>query len=219
MNLKREILSLKELILLGILIILVAYYFVFHGSIEKQTTEYKNRLVEINSELQISQQKAAEKIKMRKSIDAIFAEYDGNPPMTPEYNNTNFIIGELNGILGNTYDYNLSFGAEVVDENNINIIRRPINISFSTHKYDDAVAKIKTINESENKYLLQNVSVSDAGANSSGLTDQSGDPVNSTQNSGRYYIVMTMTSFEYNADAVPAADPASEPTAHEDISQ
>ncbi|NLK01779.1 MAG: hypothetical protein GX314_01765, partial [Clostridiaceae bacterium] len=126
MNLKREILSLKELILLGILIILAAYYFVFHGSIEKQTTEYKNRLVEINSELQISQQKAAEKIKMRKSIDAIFAEYDGNPPMTPEYNNTNFIIGELNGILGNTYDYNLSFGAEVVDENNINIIRRPI---------------------------------------------------------------------------------------------
>ena len=183
----------------------------------KSNDRIQNRLVEINSGCRFHS-KAAEKIKMQ-SQSCHIAEYDGNPPMTPEYNNTNFIIGELNGILGNTYDYNLSFGAEVVDENNINIIRRPINISFSTHKYDDAVAKIKTINESENKYLLQNVSVSDAGANSSGLTDQSGDPVNSTQNSGRYYIVMTMTSFEYNADAVPAADPASEPTAHEDISQ
>ncbi len=219
MNLKREILSLKELILLGILIILVAYYFVFHGPIEKQTAEYESRLVEINSELQIAQQKAAEKIKMQKSIDAVFVKYDGNPPMTPEYNNTNFIIGELNGILGNTYDYNLSFGAETVDENNINIIRRPINISFSTQKYADAVAKIKTINESENNYLIQNVSVSNLSANSSGIINQFGDSVNSTQNSGRYYIVMTMTSFEYKADAVPASEPASEPTAHEDTSQ
>jgi hypothetical protein len=120
--------------------------------------------------------------------------------MTPEYNNINYIIGELNGILGNTYNYHLSFGAEVVDENYKNIIRRPIVISFSTQKYEDAVAKIKTINESNNKYLIQNVSVYDSGAKSSGLTDPFGVPVNSTQDTGRYDIVMTMTSFEYKAD-------------------
>lgn len=201
MNLKREVMSLKELILLGILIILAVYYFVVHGPIEKQTAEYESRLAGINSEMQIAQQKAAEKIRMQKSIDAIFAQYDGNPPMIPAYNNINFIMGELNGILGNTYDYHLSFGAETADENNIKIIRRPIAISFSTQKYDDAVAKIKTINESENKYLIQNVSVFDAGVNSSLLTNPFGDPVNNTQNSGRYDIVMTMTSFEYKADA------------------
>jgi len=216
MNLKKKILSLKELILLGILIILVVYYFVMHGPIKKQTTEYENRLVEINSELQISQQKAAEKIKMQKSIDAIFAKYNGNPPITPEYNNINYIIGELNGILGDTYDYNLSFGAEVVDENNINIVRRLIDISFSTQEYDDAVAKIKTINESKNKYLIRNVSVYDSGVTSSGLTDQFGNPVNSSQNSGRYDIVITMTSFEYKADA-PA--PTSAPASDENVSQ
>ncbi|HHT25551.1 MAG TPA: hypothetical protein GXZ76_08595 [Clostridiaceae bacterium] len=200
MNLKKEILSLKELTLLGILIILATYYFVVHGPIKKQTEEYDNRLAEINSEIQISQIKAAEMIKMQRSIDAIFDEYDGNPPMTPEYNNTNVIIGELNGILGSTYDYHLSFGAEVVDENNVNIIRRPIDISFSTQTYDDAVAKIKTINESENKYLIQNISIYDSDVTSSGLTDQFGDPVNRTQDSGRYDIVITMTSFEYKAD-------------------
>lgn len=200
MNLKREILSLKELILLGILIILVAYYFVVHGPLSKQKEEYEHRLVEINSEMQMSQQKAVKKIKMQKSIDAIFAKYDGNPPRTPEYNNINFIIGELNDILGNTYDYRLSFGAEAVDENNINIIRRPIDISFSTQTYEDAVAKIKTINESENKYLIQNVSIYDSGDNSSGLTNPLGDPVNNTQNNGRYDIVITMISFEYKAD-------------------
>ena len=201
MNLKRDILSLKELILLGILIILAAYYFVVHGPIEKQTAEYESKLAEIDLELQIAQQKAVEKIKMQESIDAIFARYDGNPPMIPAYNNINFIMGELNGILGNTYDYNLSFGAETADENNIKIIRRPIAISFSTQKYSDAVAKIKTIIESENKYLIQNVSVFDSGANSSVLINPFGDPVNSTKNSGRYNIVMTMTSFEYKADA------------------
>jgi hypothetical protein len=36
MNLKRDILSLKELILLGVLIIIVAYYFVVQGPIQKQ---------------------------------------------------------------------------------------------------------------------------------------------------------------------------------------
>ncbi|NLJ69875.1 MAG: hypothetical protein GX328_00225 [Clostridiaceae bacterium] len=223
MILKKQILSLKELILLGILIILATYYFVVHGPIKKQTDEYENRLVEIDSELQISQIKAAEMVNMQKSIDAIFDKYDGNPPMTPEYNNTNFIIGELNGILGDTYNYNLSFGAEVVDENNVNIIRRPIDISFSTSNYDDAVAKIKTINESENKYLIQNVSIYDSGVTSSGLTDRFGNPVNtvnSTQDIGRYNVVITMTSFEYNADAPqPEPEPASVPASDEDISQ
>jgi hypothetical protein len=210
MNLKREILSLKELILLGILIILAVYYFVVHGPIKKQTEEYENTLAGINTDLQISQQKAVEKTEMQNSIDAVFAEYDGNPPITPEYNNLNYIIGELNGILGNTYDYYLSFGTETVDENNINIIRRPISISFSTEKYYDAISKIKTINESKNKYLIQNVSVTDSGVNSSGQINQFGYPLNGTQNSGRYDIVITMTSFEYNADAS---------VSNEDISQ
>ncbi len=201
MNLKKDVMSLKELILLGILIILVAYYFVFHGPIKEQTEEYESMLIKINSELQISQQKAVQKIKMQKSIDALFVKYDGNPPITPEYNNLNYIIGELNGILGNTSDYRLSFGAEAVDENNINIIRRPIAISFSTQEYDDAVSKIKTINESKNKYLIQNVSIFDSSANSSGLTNQFGYLVDSTQDSSRYDIVITMTSFEYKADA------------------
>ncbi len=201
MNLKKDVMSLKELILLGILIILVAYYFVFHGPIKEQTEEYESMLIKINSELQISQQKAVQKIKMQKSIDALFVKYDGNPPITPEYNNLNYIIGELNGILGNTFDYRLSFGAEAVDENNINIIRRPIAISFSTQEYDDAVSKIKTINESKNKYLIQNVSIFDSSANSAGLTNQFGYLVDSTQDSSRYDIVITMTSFEYKADA------------------
>ena len=210
MNLKKEVISLKELILLGILIILVVYYFVFHGPIKEQTEECEGSLVKINSELQISQQKAVEKKKMQKLIDDIFDEYDGHPPMTPEYNNINHIIGELNGILGNTYDYHLSFGEESIDAKNNNIIRRPITISFSTHEYDDAVSKIKTINESKNNYLIQNVSVFDSSSDSSGSTDQFGYPVDSAQNSNRYDIVMTMTSFEYKADA---------PASHEDISE
>ena len=210
MNLKRDILSLKELILLGLLIILVAYYFVVQGPIQKQKAEYETELVKINTELQVAQHKAAEMNKMKKSIDAIFAEYDGNPPMTPEYNNINFIIGELNGILGNTYNYHLSFGAEVADENYKNIIRRPIVISFSTQKYEDAVAKIKTINESQNKYLIQNVSVYDSGVNSPSLTDPFGFPGNSTQDRGRYDIVMTMTSFEFKADVSASHEGKSE---------
>ena len=200
MNLKREILSLKELILLGILIILAVYYFVLHGPVQKQTAEYENRLAEINLKLEIAQQKAAEKIEMQNSIDAVFAKYNGNPPITPEYNNINYIIGELNGILRNTYNYHLSFGEEVVDENNPNIVRRPIAISFSTEKYDEAVSKIKTINESTNKYLIQNVSITDSGVNSSGLINQFGYPVGTAIINGRYDIAMTMTSFEYKAD-------------------
>ncbi|NLL91045.1 MAG: hypothetical protein GX222_01310 [Ruminococcaceae bacterium] len=211
MNLKREIMSLKELILLGILIILVAYYFVVHGPIKKQTAEYENRLAEINFNLQISQQKATEKIAMQNAIDAVFAEYKGNPPITPEYNNINYIIGELNGILGNTYNYHLSFGEETADENNPNIIRRPIAISFSTEKYNDAVSKIKTINDSKNKYLIQDVSITDSGINSSGFINQFGYPDSAAVINGRYNVAMTMTSFEYNASAAPLPQ--------EDISQ
>ncbi|MGI6072133.1 MAG: hypothetical protein ACOX75_03855 [Lachnospiraceae bacterium] len=217
MNIKKITISTRELILIGILLILAAYYFIVQGPIANQTQEYESRLMDINSDIEMAQLKARNKLKMKKAIDDIFKEYDGNPPVMPEYNNINRIIGELNEILGNTYDYNLTFTEETADETNPNIIRRPIVISFSTQYYNDAVSKIKMINKSENKYLIQNVSVSDSGAGRSGLTNQFGYIIDGGTEDSRYDIAMTMTSFEYKAD--PPALHEDAPVSHEDASQ
>ncbi len=190
MNLNRKILSVRELALLGILIITAVYYFVIQGPVAKQTAAYEEKLAEINIQLEEAQVKMVEKARMEKAIEDIFQKYDENPPITPNYNNVNHIIGELNGILAETYDYNLTFDAESIDSNYENIVRRPIAISFSTSTYDMAIAKLRQINKSPNKYLIQNVTIT---RSDYGYNDYSGR----ASSQSKYTVVMTLTSFEY----------------------
>ena len=190
----KKVISARELALIGLLIVLAAYYFVVQGPVKKQTDEYEMQLAQLQSQVEVAQMRVAEKQRMQDEIDAIMEKYNGNPPLTPEYNNINYIIGELNAIFASTPDYSISFGQEAADESNPNIVRRPISVSFTTDSYKEAISRIKKINASENQYLIQNCSI----VRQYSYTNWWGGRV---QNSG-YSVGLSLLSFEYNVDGI-----------------
>ncbi len=194
-SLKKEIISAKELALLGILIVLVAYYFVVQGPIASQTKEIERSLSKVNSKIAEAQIKADNMTVMQKAIDEVFDEYGGNPPLLPRYNNMNGIIAELNGILADTVDYDVAFGEEATDETIPNIVRRPISISFTAKSYKSAVSTVREINDSSNRYLITDVSI-----NETKTWSNRWGVFGSAAYGGEYSVYgvsITMLSFEY----------------------
>ena len=66
-----RIISIRELALLGILILLAAYYFVVQGPVASETLNLANQRADLQSEIDIASAKAMQVNKMQSEMDII----------------------------------------------------------------------------------------------------------------------------------------------------
>ncbi len=149
--------SLRERILLVILLLIVVYYFGVQLPVSKIQTKRQAELTTVQSELDIANAKLYELVNMKKEIK----KYESGEVKvkTPNYDNTNEIILEMNAIFGGADNYTISFGEEEVEGK---IVRRPIMLQFSADDYSEAVSRINALETSQNGYLLNETAVSSA---------------------------------------------------------
>ena len=155
---KRNI-TYREMILLGLLLVLAVYYFVVQGPIKKQTEELEARRTQLETDLVAIQPKVVEKEKMEEAIDKVFAE-NPNPTSIPDYDNINKIILQMNAIFASANSYNISFSDATCAEN---ISQRTIKISYVSNSYEDAVNRIQQLHDSDYRYQITDLSVSQSG--------------------------------------------------------
>ncbi len=74
-----RIISIRELALLGILIILAAYYFVVQGPVASETLNLANQRADLQSEIDIASAKAMQVNKMQSELDIIYEKAGGDP--------------------------------------------------------------------------------------------------------------------------------------------
>lgn len=179
--------SMREMILLGILIILAAYYFVVQGPIAKETQQLEAEKAEIELRLDEAQTKLTQKKAMEAELEKVFEESNGKPNSLPDYNNINNVINELHAILDSAVSYNITFGD---DEEDSYIVRRDIKITYKVRSYKDATARLDAIRKSSNGYLLEDVSI----------TETDSRIVNSPDQEVMYSVSLNMISFDYKAE-------------------
>lgn len=177
--------SLREIILLGVLLILAVYYFVLQGPVAKETAELQASRVQVQTELEEAETKLMLKKNMEAALEESFGE-GSNPVALPDHDNVNNIINELNTILSTTSGYNISFGDEETD---VYVVRREIRITCKVKSYKAATALIDDIRSSSNGYLIKDVAISEA-------SSRGGNNLDVEQG---YSVSLTITSFEYKA--------------------
>lgn len=183
---KKSVMSLRELILLGILIVLAAYYFVVQGPIAKETEALENARAQVDAELDTEQDRLLMKGAMERELEAVFAAAGGNPEALPDYNNINNVINELHAILDSSRSYNIVFGD---DEEDDYVVRREIKINYRVKSYRSAIARLDAIRNSSNAYLLQDVAITEAAVRNPNSLDEETE----------YSVSLTMVSFDYKA--------------------
>lgn len=147
--------SLREMILLVILVVLVAYYFVVQGPIKRETESLERAQAEADIQLEEMQDKVFKKKYMEKELEEILKDSQ-YIKMLADYDNINYIMAELNGIFAKTNKYNINFG-DLVMENKI--ARRNIEVSCTTDNYEKAKDIISEVQNSDNRYLITDVSI------------------------------------------------------------
>ena len=147
----KKTISIRELALLGVLIILAAYYFVVQGPVAKETDELTQNRITLQSQIDEGNIKLAAMQKMQNELDSIYAEAGGAPQTLADYSNNKVLLNELNTILNMADKFDVSFG-DVSFENNI--MRREISISFETQSKDAAEFIAEAIESSKYAYLI-----------------------------------------------------------------
>ena len=147
----KRIISIRELALLGVLIILAAYYFVVQGPVAKETEELTQNRSMLTSEITEAEAKAAAMDRMQTELDAIYDGAGGAPQMLADYSNNRVLLQELNVILNMADKFDVSFGDVSFADN---IMRREIAISFETQSLDAAEFIVDSIESSSNTYLV-----------------------------------------------------------------
>ena len=154
----KRIISIRELALLGVLIVLAAYYFVVQGPVAKETEELASQKVTLENQIADANIKAASMNKMQSELDAIYAESGGSPQVLSDYSNNRVLLQELNIILNMADEFDVSFGDVSFTDN---VMRREITISLTTQTKEAAEFIVNSIESSSNTYLVTGFNTSD----------------------------------------------------------
>jgi len=143
-----------DLLLLGIIVIAAAYFFLIHQPIKNETAALESEITEIQSQLDYTAIRYSKLQTMQNAVDEAFA--DGNVKALAEYDNINEVIREFGKILSSVDSYSISFGDPVFDSH---IARRSINLSFVANSYSEARSIISSIEKNDNRFLIQGENV------------------------------------------------------------
>jgi len=172
---KKKKVTAREIILLVLLIILLAFYFVNKGPVERIIESFELQRTEIQNKVSAIEPQIMQMGLWNQELDRIYEKYNGRPKSIPEYDNINSVIAEMSVIFDGDITYSINFSDPSFSDH---IATRNIRISFSCYSYAEAIAKLNQVNESENRYRITDMSISEG-------------------NNDYYSITMSITAYEY----------------------
>lgn len=155
---KRQ-LTARELILLGMLLVLVlvgGYVMLYYMPMTAELDRLEQEKLSCEDQLTVAQIQVEDKRRMERELEEIFAA-DPDPLSIPPYDNLQPVMFELNSILQSTPEYSLSFGTVNTEET---IVRRQILLSYTSGSYEAAKRVLQQLHDSAYRCMLDDVSIS-----------------------------------------------------------
>lgn len=155
---KRQ-LTARELILLGMLLVLVlvgGYVMLYYMPMTAELDRLEQEKLSCEDQLAVAQIQVEDKRRMEQELEELFAA-NPNPLSIAPYDNLQPVMFELNGILQSTPEYSLSFGTVDTEET---IVRRQILLSYTSGSYEAAKEVLQRLHDSAYRCMLDNVSIS-----------------------------------------------------------
>lgn len=154
-------LSAREIILIGILLVLVlvgSYLLLFYRPMAAERDRLESEKAACEEQLQPALARIEEKRRMEQELEVIFASSKAPVSLAP-YDNQKPVMVELNSILQSTREYSLSFSTVEAGEED-KLVRRRISLSFTSGSYEAAREVLNRLNNSIYRCMLDDISVS-----------------------------------------------------------
>lgn len=153
-SLEKE-LSLREKILLLILAIIIigfAYYFLVDQPVKDQTRAAQSRIEDLETELSIVQMRLADYNRMQSELDSV--KNGGLYTTMPSYNASHEERAYLDSVLSSANHFSVNF-SDVT--RNGDQIRRDFVVNFSVSTYEKAMEIVTNLNNAPQRCLISDV--------------------------------------------------------------
>lgn len=174
--------TVREKILLGILIVLIlfcGYYFFFLEPVSNQIDYCISENLAVEDQILVADATAEKKKMMEAELEAIFSGEMGNVKELPAYDNSHNVMNQLSAIMAGTTQYDISF-ASVEEEDST--IRRSVTISYECPTYEEARNILTRIANSDYRCIYKDLYIN---------SNEYKDVVS-------YNVVADIVFFEYN---------------------
>ena len=156
-------LSIREKVLLcilGIMLVILAYYYVFYMPAKNAVEQYEQEFILVDDQIIQAEAKTMLLNKMTTELNAIKDGEAGTIKELPAYDNRQNLLVQLSGILANAENYSVNFGGVVEDEVTVT---RTIELNYSCVSYDAAKAILLEIYNGEYPCTFTNLFISNEG--------------------------------------------------------
>lgn len=180
------------LVLLAAILLVVVWYQVVFASTQAQITDLDNQIATVQDQMVTDSAKAANLKKMEDAI-ASYKAKGQQATSLPNYDNTQALMANLNAILSQTSNYNLSFQDPELGSNDI--VERPVKLSFSCASYDSARAVLNNLTQGGFPCSIESFTITDNSANLTGTSSNAGS---GTAKEQPFAVSATLTFYEKN---------------------
>lgn len=161
------------LIILGILLVLVVYYYLVDMPLRSQTQELESKRSELEAEVTVAQAKVAE----YEQMEADLAKLGSSATYMESYNNRTNEINFLNDTLASTQAYSISFSPVTVEGNQV---RRQFQLAYTCDSYTEAMDILGKLTYGHYRCLISDVGCAPVQNSNSTLTGAVNVTVNAT---------------------------------------
>ena len=157
--------STRDIVMVVFLVVFligVLYYMGFYKPLQADLASITSQTVQTDDQINQAMNKAAEMKRMRDELDVILSQPKFQITEIAPYDNKNIVLNMLNGVLGASEEYSLSFTDPEIEEGGT--VRRDVSMNFSCRDYDSAKINLRNLTKSNWRCLVRNVSINADGS-------------------------------------------------------
>ena len=149
------------LCILGVLCLVLAYYYLLYIPMKEEIAQYKQEYTTVDDTLIVVEAKAVQLANMKAELEAIKQSGTGDVKPLPVYDNRQNLMSQLSNILDKTQSYSITFGNISSDGTTIS---RQISLNYSCGSYEAAKAILLEIYNGEYPCVFGTLHLSNEGA-------------------------------------------------------
>ena len=149
------------IVLVGLILASVLYYMGFYKPYQTELADLTAQAAAVDDEIEVAIAKDAQMKKMQEELNVILSQPKFQITEIAPYDNKNVVLNMLNGILGRSLQYSLSFTDPSI--NNDGTVRRDVSMEFTCKDYESAKIIIRDLTKSTWRCMVRNCSITDNG--------------------------------------------------------
>ena len=157
--------STRDFAMLAFIVVLllgILYYMMFYKPLQADLASLATQSSQLSDQIDAATAKVGRKKTMQDELSVILSQPKFQITEIAPYDNKDVVLNMLNGILGRSDNYSLSFADPAIGQDGT--VRRTVNMSFKCESYEAAKVILRDLTNSKWRCMVNNCTITADGS-------------------------------------------------------